>query len=121
MDPRLAEGIHLFNTQQFFEAHEALEAVWLEARGDEKIFLHGLIQIAAAFHHHRCGNPAGLRSLLEKGLKKLEGFKAAKYRIDLASLRKQLKSWRDFLAHSDSVASTPPPLPHIRWSRGHSG
>ena len=28
MEPGTVEGIHLFNTREFFEAHEALEAVW---------------------------------------------------------------------------------------------
>ncbi|HMD85687.1 MAG TPA: DUF309 domain-containing protein [Terriglobia bacterium] len=33
MEEGIAEGVRLFNTQKFFEAHEALEAVWLKARG----------------------------------------------------------------------------------------
>jgi hypothetical protein len=72
MEPGTVEGIHLFNTREFFEAHEALEAVWLKTKGDRKTFLHGLIQVAAAFHHHTHGNRAGFRSLLEKGCTKLE-------------------------------------------------
>jgi len=72
MEAGTVEGIHLFNTREFFEAHEALEAVWLKTKGDRKTFLHGLIQVAAAFHHHTHGNRAGFRSLLEKGCTKLE-------------------------------------------------
>ncbi len=118
MDQRIDEGIHLFNRQKFFEAHEALEAVWLKAQGEKKIFLHGLIQVAAAFHHHTRQNPTGFRSLLEKGLKKLERFGAAKAGIDLDGLRKQLQPWRDLLSHADSVASPqPPPLPRINRRR----
>jgi hypothetical protein len=67
MEHGIVEGIHLFNTQNFFEAHEALETVWLKAKGHRKTFVHGLIQVAAAFHHHAHRNPAGLYSLLEKG------------------------------------------------------
>jgi uncharacterized protein len=52
MERDIADGILLFNTQKFFEAHEALEAVWLKAEGERKTLLHGLIQVAAAFHHH---------------------------------------------------------------------
>lgn len=106
----LEDGIRLFNLQKYFEAHEALEAAWLRVEGEEKIFLHGLIQIAAAFHHYARGNPTGFRSLLEKGWKKLENFGATKEGIDLAGLRKQLQSWRDFLNGIGNL----PPLPHIR-------
>ena len=38
MEPGTVEGIHLFNTREFFEAHEALEAVWLKTKGDRKTF-----------------------------------------------------------------------------------
>ncbi len=99
MKAEIAEGIRLFNSQKYFEAHEALELVWLNAKGNEKVFLHGLIQIAAAFHHHTRGNPAGFRSLLEKGLKKLESFGEDEEEIDLGGLRKQLQPWRNHATH----------------------
>lgn len=114
MRQALAEGIRLFNTRKFFEAHEVLETVWLKAQGDERVFLHGLIQIAAAFHHHGRNNLTGLRSLLEKGLKKLERFGAEKDGVNLDGLRKQLNAWRDFLNRADSSGKRQaPPLPRI--------
>ncbi len=112
MKPAMAEGIHLFNTRRFFEAHEALEAVWLKSEGAEKTFLHGLIQIAAAFHHHTRRNRAGFRSLLEKGLKKLARFGPVEGGVDLDGLRKQLQPWRDYLRWEDGTRQTPP-WPHI--------
>jgi uncharacterized protein len=115
----IAEGIHLFNAKKFFEAHEALEAVWLKAQGDRKIFLHGLIQVAAGFHHHRRGNAAGFQSLLEKGWKKLERFGATEEGIDLNGLRKQLQPWRDYLRHAAAVPKPRRPrLPRIRKAGG---
>jgi len=107
MKQKVAEGIHLFNTRKFFEAHEALEEVWLKADGDEKTFLHGLIQVAAAFHHHSTGNPAGFRSLLDKGMRKLSQFGDVMEGVDLAGLREQIQPWRDHLAcspHSHGAA-----------------
>jgi len=100
MKQKVVEGLHLFNTQKFFEAHEALEEVWLKAEGDEKIFLHGLIQVAAAFHHHSRGNPAGFRSLLEKGMRKLNRFGDEMEGVNLAALRQQVQPWRDHLARA---------------------
>jgi predicted metal-dependent hydrolase len=115
MEHGIIEGIRLFNTQRYFEAHEALEAVWLKATGDRKTFLHGLIQVAAGFHHHTRGNSAGFRSLLEKGNSKLERFGAEFEGFDLAAFMLQLKMWRDHL-HLSSLRSPPaPPLPQIRF------
>jgi uncharacterized protein len=111
MNPAIAEGIRLFNTRRFFEAHEALEAVWLKAHGDEKQLLHGLIQVAAAFHHYTRTNRAGFHSLLEKGSKKLDRLSANAGGIDLAALRQQLQRWREALrdAHHGEAL----PLPRI--------
>lgn len=95
MEPKIADGVRLFNSQKFFEAHEALEEVWLKAEGRQKIFLHGLIQVAAAFHHYTEGNLAGFRSLLGKGLSKLDKFGDRLEGIDLGALRKQLHQWCD--------------------------
>jgi hypothetical protein len=100
MGPSIAEGVRLFNTQKFFEAHEALEAVWLKASGEQKTFLHGLIQIAAAFHHLTRDNMAGFQSLLEKGLTKLENCGESRGGIELAGLLEQLRPWREFAQQS---------------------
>jgi uncharacterized protein len=113
MTDSFAEGIRLFNSRKFFEAHEALEAIWLHAQGDEKIFLHGLIQIAAAFHHYTRRNPAGFSSLLEKGWKKLLPLGPARNGIDLARLRRDLQPWRDWLGRDPSLPAATPPLPRI--------
>src|SRR5947209_20294512 len=68
VDPhlRFAEGIKLFNSAEFFEAHEVLEDVWRAAPAAEKRFLQGLIQVAVALHHHSKGNRTGARSLLAR-------------------------------------------------------
>jgi uncharacterized protein len=116
MHPGIEEGIRLFNAQKFFEAHEALEAVWLTSSGEEKVFLHGLIQIAAAFHHQTRRNPAGFRSLLEKGLEKLARVAELKTEIDLSGLDRQLAPWRRFAKRRTASRSGPaPPLPRIEF------
>ncbi|MHB8655944.1 MAG: DUF309 domain-containing protein [Terriglobia bacterium] len=112
MKSKIDEGVRLFNSQKYFETHEVLEEVWLKTGGEKKIFLHGLIQIAAAFHHHTKGNPVGFRSLLEKGLKKLENFADDEEGIDLAALRLQLQPWRTHENHV-TLGLKHPPLPQI--------
>ena len=51
-DEKFQRGILHFNAQEFFEAHEVWEEVWLVEAEPEKTFLQGIIQIAAAFHHY---------------------------------------------------------------------
>ncbi len=121
MDEKFLEGIQLFNSQKFFECHEALEALWLKSTGEEKVFLHGLIQLAAAFHHQQGGNLVGARSLLEKGWMKLEPFSPAKGGIDLMALRNQLQLWRQHMAREIETGRPSPrtarSFPHIRLLR----
>src|SRR5207237_7833132 len=50
LDP-IQEAIRLFNDRFFFEAHEVLEEVWRQEHGESRVFLQGLIQICAAYHH----------------------------------------------------------------------
>ena len=114
MERSIIDGIRLFNAGQFFEAHEALEAVWLKASGDRKRFLHGLIQVAAAFHHYMRGNRPGFRSLLEKGRAKLAPFGAEFEGVDLAALRRQLQMWQEHLCASSLPSPPAPPLPQIK-------
>lgn len=59
---------------RYFEAHEALEAFWMKSRGDEKVLLQGLIQLAAGLHRlaRDPSNTRGAFYLLDKGLEKLE-------------------------------------------------
>jgi uncharacterized protein len=86
-------GITLFNAGKFFEAHEVWEELWLEETLPEKTFLQGLIQVAAAFHHHLRGNSRGRRSLLAAGLAKLEQFSDEHSGIALAKLRTDAREW----------------------------
>jgi uncharacterized protein len=98
---KFKRGIDLFNSGEFFQAHEAWEEIWLSATEPEKTFLQGLIQLAAAFHHGKRGNLAGMKSLLEAGLAKLEKFPADCRGIRLAELRLDAKDWLAAAQSSD--------------------
>src|SRR5246127_2234115 len=41
----------LFNRQEYYEAHDLLEHIWLQTTGPEAAFYKGLIQLAGAFVH----------------------------------------------------------------------
>jgi predicted metal-dependent hydrolase len=91
LDP-ITEGIRLFNDRFFFEAHEVLEGVWREERGEPKIFLQGLIQISAAYHHTQNGNLVGATTLLQRGAEKIRRYPAGYLGIET----------KDLLAHVDA-------------------
>ena len=61
--PSFDRGIELFNAGHHWEAHEAWEAVWKDAKaaGDGSVasFVQGLIWCAAAWVKRRVGEPRG--------------------------------------------------------------
>ncbi len=50
MDERFGRGIELFNQGLYYEAHEVWEGLWLELEDEPRLFVQGLIQLAAAYH-----------------------------------------------------------------------
>jgi len=69
----LARGADLFNRALYWEAHEAWEELWLELEDAPKLFVQGLIQVAAAGHKAFAQNqPRGCVKLLRTALEKLE-------------------------------------------------
>ena len=106
----LLRGIEEFNRGEFFQAHETWETLWLRADGEQKRFLQGVIQIAAAFHHWRQGNPQGALSLLRKAKVALEDFPRSYGGIQLGRLRRDAMRWMDILDRG----GVPRALPHIQ-------
>jgi hypothetical protein len=51
LDPRYQGFFTCFNAQQYYEAHDVLEDLWLSARDENYLFFKGLIQVAGAFVH----------------------------------------------------------------------
>ncbi len=63
-DPRFRSGLDEYRKGRFFEAHEEWERLWKSAVGGDRLFLQGLIQLAAGLVHLEKGRPApGLRLL----------------------------------------------------------
>ena len=82
-------GIDLFNFGYWWEAHEALETVWLAAGGTSTrcgIFVQGLIQLAAAQLKRFVGSMRGAQSLTEAGCEKLAVVEGVYLGIEVAAL-----------------------------------
>jgi hypothetical protein len=90
------EGLALFNRREFWECHEALEALWLPLSGGPKLFYQGIIQTAAAFHHvTHTGRFGGARKLFEEARKKLELFRPRYGGLDVDALLARVTRLRD--------------------------
>jgi predicted metal-dependent hydrolase len=89
----LAEGLRLYDAGEFFAAHEAWESVWLRAQEPEKMFLQGLIQVTAAFHHLQRNNPQGTTLLLQAALGRLERYPACFGDISVTVLCDDIRAW----------------------------
>ena len=90
----LGRGVALFNRQEFYEAHEVWEQVWVDEIGDERLMLQGLIQVAAGFYKLQVGAPQGTVKLLEHGLKKLRVFLGASLGVDLEGFLPEVEAWQ---------------------------
>jgi len=89
----LAKGIELFNVQEFYEAHEAWEAAWLDEPSDNRLLLQGLIQVAAGFYKLQVGAPVGTVKLLDAALPKLRRFQTNDFRVDVDRLLPEVEQW----------------------------
>jgi len=100
----------LFNAGLFFETHELLEPCWLRAEGSLRMFLQGLIQIAAGLHHEQNGNRRGAISLLGEGSGKLRSFGSVAHGIDLATFLTEI-------AELTRALAAPAPVTELRVPR----
>ena len=78
-------GARLFDEGRYFEAHEAWEAHWLaESDATRRLFLQGLIQIAAGFHKLvEKGSRESAARLFARGLAKLDACPSPMEGVDL--------------------------------------
>jgi predicted metal-dependent hydrolase len=80
------EGINQFNRREFYECHDTLEAVWMNAVTAEKNFFQGILQIAVGLHHLRNENWRGSVILLGEGINRLYAYPADYGGIDVEGL-----------------------------------
>ncbi len=80
------EGLRLFNEQEWFDAHETWEDIWVMASGPRKLFYQGLIQCAVVLEHVRRGNPRGVRSVWKTAQSKFVGLPDPYMGIEISKL-----------------------------------
>jgi uncharacterized protein len=116
--PAFLDGVRLFNSRQFFEAHEAFEELLDEVEEDGRWdLLVALIQVAVGYHKLASGYDGAAR-MLGLGLEKLRPFPAAAWTVDVEALRTRVAEDVDALAATADAAearlSTDPPRIAVR-------
>lgn len=91
-DDDYLEGIRRFNAHDFFEAHEAWEAVWMHTSGRVKLFYKGLIHAAVALHHFGNGNLHGARKVFGSCVQYLAPFVPRCLGIDVERFLAELRA-----------------------------
>jgi predicted GNAT superfamily acetyltransferase/predicted metal-dependent hydrolase len=112
-------GMDLYNAGEYWACHEALEEVWLDARAEDKLFLQGLIQAAAAFHKYLVqANAVGAVKLLTRSLNKLMRYSDSYMGLDMEAFKRGLSTcWREVIElgqrHIDEFDSEL--VPRMQW------
>jgi uncharacterized protein len=117
MDARLREGIRLFNDRQFFQCHEALEPFYQEGADENKPFLEGLIQLAAAFRLY-CdfGEIKVAVRMIHQALIRFENYQPAFLEIRVKDLSQAAEAWAK-TAESASGQPLVSSIPKIQLQR----
>jgi predicted metal-dependent hydrolase len=110
-DRRYLGGILFFNREDFFEAHEVWESLWMECAGPERKFYQGLIQAAVALYHFGNGNLKGAIKLFHSSRNYLQTYGPRYQGLNLQDFARQMDHcFADALAQPDSR----PPFPEDR-------
>jgi rubrerythrin len=87
LHPKAVEGIHLFNSGRYFEAHEALEEAWRAEAGPVRELYRGILQVAVAYYHILRENYAGAVKVYGRSMKWLKDWPEVCRGIRLENLR----------------------------------
>lgn len=114
LQQRLAEGVDFFNREYFFEAHDVIEELWMDAREQtQRDLFHGLVNIATGFYHYRMENRNGMQSQLQKGVNKLSQVPPHCFGVGVEKL---LQAVQPYIQKEYFVATFPEPLPKIEFN-----
>jgi predicted metal-dependent hydrolase len=98
-EPRLARGLELIRSAEFFAAHEVLEDAWRAAEPAERDFYQGLVHVAVAWYQAGRGNRVGCERQLEKAARRLAPYAPAHLGLDVAALLESVQAARGRFPH----------------------
>jgi len=109
-DPRYLAFFTCFNRGWYFEAHEALEGLWLTRRSHpDGRFYQGLIQLAGAFVHVQKCRPSPALALLRGAQRHLSPYPATYQGLALSHVRADIVRWLGEVESGADVLTAPNP------------
>ena len=101
------EALRLLHEGAYWEAHEALEPLWLDATGDDERFFQAIILVAAALHHVvHTGRLHGAQHVLEEAQARLRDLPPRVHGLDVHDLRARLSALQARLVEASERPST---------------
>ncbi len=89
IDQGIKDGIFYFNSERFWECHEAFEGVWKQCFGREKELVQGIILVAVAYAHAQENELSIGVAMLTRSLEKLGSSPSMYHSIDVERIRKK--------------------------------
>ena len=83
MEDNFLNALNLFNSQKWYEAHDAFEEIWNILDGDERQIIQGILQVSVSQFHLSKGNLNGATILLGEGLGRIKNRTNINLGIDL--------------------------------------
>lgn len=90
LHPKAIEGLKLFNSKNFFEAHEELEHAWREEKGEVRNLYRGILQAGVVYLHIARGNYDGALKVYERCVKWLDNFPEFCRGVEIGKLKNDL-------------------------------
>ena len=106
----LQEAIDLFNSQKWYEAHDAFEDIWNDLVGDERQIVQGILQVSVSQFHLNKGNLNGAMILLGEGLGRIKNKVSEDLEIDLILFCSSLESLLNKLHAKSSLNQSDVPF-----------
>jgi len=113
-EEKFEKGCEHFDNEEYFEAHEVWEELWMEASGPRHAFLQGIIQTSVALHHARNNNFSGARKLLARALGYLEKGQSESGDVELDKLKDCILDFANAMERNET-------LPFFRLPRSQKG
>jgi hypothetical protein len=92
LHPQAIEGIRLFNSGRYFEAHEALENAWKEEKGGIRELYRGILQVAVFYLHITRTNYNGALKVYGRSIKWLKDWPEICRGVDVGMLRRDAQA-----------------------------
>jgi predicted metal-dependent hydrolase len=105
VDARYLVYVDFFNQQQYYEAHDVLEDLWLmDRQGPDGRFHKGLIQLAGAFVHVQKRRPTPATSLLKLAEGNLRTYPSVHWHLNLERVAQMIAAWLELVSEHGSAS-----------------